>query len=99
LTSANGQRTTSGDISTWASYQHDFETAVEHFGAATDPATLTADAVAAYETSDAVTKTKKGRAKAKPTILKCQRVLRLALTWARDAGRLASIPYSAKAAS
>jgi hypothetical protein len=86
-------------VSTWASYQADFETAAEHFGAATDPATLTPDAVAAFEQSDAVTKTKKGRPKAMPTVLKTRRVLRLALTWARDLGRLASIPYAAKTAS
>ena len=86
-------------VSTWASYQSDFETAVEHFGATTDPATLTPEAVAAYEQSDAVMKTKKGRAKAMPTILKTRRVLRLALKWAHDAGRLATIPYAAKAAS
>jgi hypothetical protein len=86
-------------VSTWASYQSDFETAVEHFGATTDPATLTPEAVAAYEQSDAVMKTKKGRAKAMPTILKTRRVLRLALKWAHDAGRLATVPYAAKAAS
>jgi hypothetical protein len=82
-------------VSTWASYQADFETAVEHFGGTTDPATLTPEAVAAYEQSDAVTKTKKGRPKAMPTILKTRRVLRLALKWAHDAGRLATIPYAA----
>jgi hypothetical protein len=86
-------------VSTWASYQADFETAAEHFGAATDPATLTVDAVAAFEQSDAVMKTRKGRPKAMPTVLKTRRVLRLALTWARDLGRLASIPYAAKTAS
>jgi hypothetical protein len=86
-------------VSTWASYQSDFETAAEHFGATTDPATLTPEAVAAYEQSDAVMKTKKGRAKAMPTILKTRRVLRLALKWAHDAGRLATVPYAAKAAS
>ena len=84
--------------STWASYQHDFETAAAHFGPTTDPATLTTEAVAAYEASPAVMTTKKGRPKSKPTILKTRRVLRLALTWAKDAGRLAAIPYAPKAA-
>ena len=72
-------------MSTWANYQSDFETAVEHFGTTTDPATLTPEAVAAYEQSDAVIKTKKGRAKAMPTILKTRRVLRLAPKWAHEA--------------
>jgi len=83
-------------VSTWASYQADFETAAAHFGPATDPATLTPEAVAAFEQSDAVMKTKKGRPKAMPTILKTRRVLRLTLKWAHDAGRLSALPYAAK---
>ena len=84
-------------VSTWASYMADFETAATYFGADADPASLTVAGVAAYEKSDAVMQTKKGRPKAPPTIYKTRRVLRLALTWARDERRLATIPYPSAA--
>jgi hypothetical protein len=86
-------------VSTWAQYLLGFETAVEHFGAATDPATLTPEAVAAHQQSDSVMKSKQGRAKSQPTILKTGRALRLARPWARAAGRPAASPSDENAAA
>jgi hypothetical protein len=82
---------------TVSSYGTDIDVAVAHFGAETPVTDLTPEAVAAYFGSDVVTKTRKGRGKAEPTILKTRRVLRLALVWAAAAGLIPEAPVPAKA--
>ncbi len=79
-------------LGTQFSYQIDLAVAVRHLGAETDAAALTARKVENYFQSDAVTKTKSGRAKAQPGIDKTRRVLRLALVWAAEQGLLAEAP-------
>ncbi len=79
-------------LGTQFSYQIDLSVAVRHFGADTDVATLTARKVENYFDSDAVTKTRTGKPKAKPGIDKTRRVLRLALVWAAEQGLIASAP-------
>ena len=74
------------------SYGQDLQTAVTHFGAGTDVNALTAAKVAAYFEADVVMKKKSGKPKAKPTFLKTQRVLRLALVWAAEAGLIENAP-------
>src|SRR5215831_14898403 len=66
------------------SYQMDLEIAKAALGAQMSISAVTAEQVQKYFESDAVTKTRKGRAKAKPTIDKTRRVLRLALAWAAE---------------
>jgi hypothetical protein len=82
---------------TVSSYGTDIDVAVAHFGAETSAGDLTPEAVAAYFASDVVTKTRKGRGKAEPTILKTRRVLRLALVWAASEGLIPEAPLPAKA--
>ena len=60
---------------------------------------LTPARVLAYFTSDRVMKTKAGVAKARPTFLKTQRVLRLALVWAQEAGLIERAPLPEDAAA
>jgi hypothetical protein len=50
-----------------------------------------------YFNSDRVMKTRTGVAKARPTFLKAQRVLRLALVWAADAGLIEKAPLPEEA--
>ena len=61
------------------SYRLDLKVAQTALGADTDIATLKPESIKAYFESDAVTKTRSGKPKAKPTIDKTRRVLRLAL--------------------
>ncbi len=77
---------------TTRSYGQDLQTAVAHFGANTKISTLTPAKVAAYFEADVVMKKKSGKPKAKPTFLKTQRVLRLALVWAAEAGLIENAP-------
>ena len=77
---------------TLASYRMELKTAMRELGETTPVADLSVERVAAYFASDAVMKTKSGKPKAKPTWAKTQRVLRLALFWAQDAGLIASAP-------
>ncbi len=79
-------------LGTQFSYQIDLAVAVRHFGADIDVATLTARKVENYFESDAVTKTRTGKPKARPGIDKTRRVLRLALVWAAEQGLIASAP-------
>ena len=77
---------------TTRSYGQDLRTAVTHFGAQTGIHTLTPAKVAAYFEADVVMKKRSGKPKAKPTFLKTQRVLRLALVWAAEAGLIENAP-------
>jgi hypothetical protein len=60
-------------------------TALDELGKDTRLADLTPTRVLEFLTCDRVMRTKTGVAKARPTFLKTQRVLRVALAWAQDA--------------
>ena len=79
-------------IMTRASYQADLGVALKSLGEKTKVSTLTARKVQNFFESDEVTKTKAGKAKAQPTVLKTRRVLRLALVWAQEEGWIAESP-------
>ena len=81
------------------SYGQDLQAAVRHFGAETSVASLTAAQVQEYFDSDAVRKTRSGRTKATPTVLKTQRVLRLALVWAAASSLISTAPIPQAAAA
>jgi hypothetical protein len=85
-------------LGTQFSYSIDMAVAVKHLGPDTLVASLTARKVQNYFESDAVTKTRTGKGKAKPGIDKTRRVLRLALEWAAAEHLIpeAPIPESAK---
>jgi hypothetical protein len=81
------------------SYRLELTVALDEIGKDTKLSTLTPARVLEYFTSDRVMKTKTGVAKARPTFLKTQRVLRLALVWAQDAGLIERAPLPEDAAS
>ena len=60
---------------------------------------LTPERVLQDFTCDRVMKTRTGVAKARPTFLKTQRVLRLALVWAQEAGLVEKAPLPEDAAT
>jgi len=67
-------------------------TAMGGLGAQTLLSEITAERVQTYFDCKRVTKLKSGKAKAKPSIDKTRRVLRLALVWAEEAGLVAKAP-------
>ena len=69
---------------TLASYGMELKTAMKALGESTPVASITSKQVAEYFASPAVTRTRTNKPKAKPTIDKTRRVLRLALLWAQD---------------
>jgi hypothetical protein len=69
---------------TLSSYRMELKTAMSQLGSETPLATITTEMVATYFASDVVTKTRHGKPKAKATVDKTRRVLRLALMWAQD---------------
>jgi hypothetical protein len=77
------------------SYEQDLAIAKASLGADMPISALTSEQVKQYFESDAVTKTRKGRAKAKPTIDKTRRLLRLALDWAAEKKLIAKAPLPA----
>ena len=79
-------------VSTVASYRADLGIALRHFGPGTSVGSITSRQVAAFNACAAVTKTRAGKAKAKPGVEKTRRVLRLALVWAADVGLIKSPP-------
>jgi hypothetical protein len=81
------------------SYRLELCTALDELGKDTPLSTLTPTRVLEYFTSDRVMKTRTGIAKARPTFLKTQRVLRLALVWAQDAGLIEKAPLPEDAAT
>jgi len=83
---------------TLSSYRMELKLAMRELGEATLLASLTADRVAEYFACDALTKTRHGKHKAKATIDKSRRVLRLALVWAQDEQLIAVAPIPATAA-
>jgi hypothetical protein len=81
------------------SYKLELVTALDEIGKDTKLADLTPTRVLEYFNSDRVMKTRTGVQKARPTFLKTQRVLRLALQWAQDAGLVESAPVPEQAAT
>ena len=81
------------------SYKLELITALEELGAKTLLADLTPTRVLEYFVSDRVTKTRAGVQKAKPTVDKCRRVLRMAVQWAQETGLVAEAPLPEQAAT
>ena len=78
--------------STACSYRQDLRVALGELGAETKVGELTPERIAAYFDSPAVTETRAGKKKAKPTVAKTRRVLRLALVWAAETGLIDHAP-------
>ncbi len=78
--------------STQVSYAGDLMLAIEVLGADTKVSALTTQKIQAFNESGAVKKTAAGKPKARPTILKTRRVLRMALTWASETGKIKEAP-------
>jgi hypothetical protein len=81
------------------SYRLELTTALDELGKDTKLADLTPARVLEFFTSDRVMKTRTGVQKARPTFLKTQRVLRLALVWAADSGLIEKGPLPEDAAT
>jgi hypothetical protein len=77
---------------TISSYRMELKTAMDELGETTPIAEITTERVQEYFDCARVTKLRSGRAKAKPSIDKTRRVLRLALVWAAERGIVASAP-------
>ena len=77
---------------TLSSYEAELKLAMRGLGETTLLSDLTPDRVGEYFASDLVMKTKTGKPKARPTFLKTQRVLRLALVSAQTKGLIAVAP-------
>jgi hypothetical protein len=77
---------------TIASYRGELVVAMQELGAETPIASLTAERVGEYFTSDRVCKLKSGRGKSPLSIAKTCRVLRLALAFAADQKWIESAP-------
>jgi hypothetical protein len=81
------------------SYKLELITALDELGKSAKLADLTPTRVLEYFVSDRVTRTRAGVQKAKPTVDKTRRVLRLALVWAQDAGLIEKAPLPEDAAT
>jgi hypothetical protein len=77
---------------TISSYSMELRTAQIELGAETLVSDLTPEKVQGYFESKRVTKLRSGKAKAKPSVDKTRRVLRLALVWAVEAGLIEKAP-------
>jgi hypothetical protein len=77
---------------TISSYRMELKTAMDELGETTPVAEITTDRVQEYFDSKRVTKLRSGKNKAKPSIDKTRRVLRLALVWAAERGIVAKAP-------
>ena len=74
------------------SYGMELKIAMGALGAKTPIASLTPEKVEAFFKSNAVTKTRTGKPKARPSIDKTRRVLRQALVWAAETGLIDKAP-------
>jgi hypothetical protein len=83
-------------VSTVSSYTNDLELAYEFLGGDGPAKDLTERQIAGFNSCNLVTKKRSGKAKAKPTILKTRRALRLALVCAEQKGLLKRAPYPSK---
>ena len=81
------------------SYRLELIVALDELGKDTLLSTLTPTRVLEYFNSDRVMRTRTGVPKARPTYLKTQRVLRLALQWAQDSGLIDAAPLPEQAAA
>jgi hypothetical protein len=79
-------------VGTQFAYRMELNTALEALGAETSISAITTDEIREYFESDRVTKTRRGREKARPTVEKTRRVLRLALAWAAEQGVIEKAP-------
>ena len=77
---------------TVSSYRMELKTATSELGEETPIADLTVERVQEFFDSPRVTKLRSGKSKAKPSIDKTRRVLRLALVWAAERGIIAQAP-------
>ena len=77
---------------TISSYRMELKTAADELGEETPIAEITPEKVAEYFACRRVTKLRSGKNKAKPSIDKTRRVLRLALVWAEERGIVAKAP-------
>jgi RNA 3'-terminal phosphate cyclase len=77
---------------TCSSYTAELRLAIKELGAETKITGITSEQVGAFFSSKAVTKLRSGRAKAKPSVDKTRRVLRLALVWAAEKKLIKSAP-------
>ena len=77
---------------TISSYRMELKTAAAELGEETPIADLTPERVQVFFDCKRVTKLRSGKNKAKPSVDKTRRVLRLALVWAADSGILAKAP-------
>ncbi len=84
---------------TIASYTMELKTAMGEIGADTLVADLTPERVQEYFDCKRVTKLRSGKPKAKPSIDKTRRVLRLALVWAEERGIVEKAPLPEMAAT
>lgn len=84
-------------LGTVASYLQDLDLAARFFRPDALIRSIDAADYARWLESDLVTKTDKGRAKAKPTIDKTRRAFRHALLWAKSRGNLDAVPFEEKA--
>jgi hypothetical protein len=77
---------------TISSYRMELKTAATELGEDTPIADITPEKVHAFFTCKRVTKLRSGKNKAKPSVDKTRRVLRLALVWAEERGIVAKAP-------
>jgi hypothetical protein len=77
---------------TISSYRMELKTATSELDDETPIADLTVERVQEFFDSPRVTKLRSGKSKAKPSIDKTRRVLRLALCWAAERGIIAQAP-------
>jgi hypothetical protein len=77
---------------TIASYSMELKTAQNEMGPETLISEITPERVQTYFDSKRVTKLRSGKAKAKPSVDKTRRVLRLALVWAEESGLVEKAP-------
>ena len=73
-------------------YTKDFEIIEAFFGGERSLASVRAAQVGKFFKSDALLKLPGGRERARPTVAKTVRVLRMFLVWAKETGRLADLP-------
>lgn len=81
------------------SYRLELTTALKALGAETAVRSLTPERVLEFFVSDTVMRTRTGVQKAKPTVDKTRRVLRLALLWAEEKGLVEKAPVPELAAT
>ena len=81
------------------SYAMELKVAQAELGADTSVASLTPEAIEAFNVCDRVMRMKSGKPKAEPSFMKTRRVIRLALTWAAQNGLIASSPITPKGAA